>query len=283
MPTHSLFSMRPLGGSLMLVAALLMPAAAAHAAITLAVSEGTSGGLDNIGYNAFLKYQALVDILAKATMQPAQIITVPSFAELAAGAKAHRYDFIFARPSNYPAQAMRSDGYQFVATARPDGQCWIVAPKGSPIADLKQTAGRRWVMPQKVSYMARFCAAALRDAGVDMARQSVQYTHSQGAVLSALDHGMADVGGVASYGSGVDKWLMHSGRVIFKSPSQPYFPLVAGPNISARQVQDIQKSLLGLSDSAGGQAALKRMGITGFDTTTRTSLSRLLDWLGAEP
>ena len=258
---------------------LLATCAAARADLTLAVSEGTSGGSRNVGFNTYLKYQVLADQISKATGQQVQVVAVPKFSDLAEGAQSHRYAFIFARPSNYPAEAVLHNGYHFVATAKPEGQCWIVVRKDSPLKTVKDAVGKRWALPKKVSYMSQFCHAALRDQGVALQGQHVDFLDSQGAVLSALDLNLADVGAVASYATGIGEWLQSSGRILFRSKQQPYFPLVAGPGISDAQIRDLQRRLLGLQDTADGRAGLKRMGIDGFDTQTGDRPKALPGWL----
>lgn len=246
--------------------------------LTLAVSEGTSGGLDH--GRVIAKYGGLAEVLSRALRRKVNVVFAREFSTLDAGMKDARFDFVFARPSDYPARGMRDNGYRYVATAVPDGQCLVVVPKESPLKSLAEAKGRRWVLPEQVSYMSRFCTAELRDRGILVANENVKFVREQAAVTFFLENHFADVGAVASY-SGPGRTLDKSGhRVLHASVRQPYFPLVAASRITPEQVRAVQAELLGLSGSEPGKELLKTIGVAGFDTQTEPRLRALLDWLG---
>jgi phosphonate transport system substrate-binding protein len=246
--------------------------------LILGVSEGTSGGLDHA--RVIAKYGGMASVLGKALNRRVAVVFVREFAMLDEGIKRGTLDLVFARPSDYPARAMRDNGYQFVASASPDGQCLVIVAKDSPIKALADTRDTRWVAPEPVSYMARFCAAELRDRGVQIASDRLRRVREQGAVPFYLDNKFADVGVVASYSS-VAKSLEKSGhRVIHTSVSQPYFPLVASRQFSVEQVQAMQRALAALPDSDTGRDLLQMIGVKGFDTTSGDRLRALPRWLG---
>lgn len=246
--------------------------------LVLGVSEGTSGGIDHA--EAMAKYEGLADTLGRALNQRVRVVLVREFAQLDQGMRSERLDFVFARPTDYPARGVRDHGYRFLASGKPEGQCLIVVPAASPARRLAQLKGQRWVLPEQASYMARFCTAELRDQGIAVAREQVQYVREQGAVAYFLNNGFGDAGGVASY-SGVAKTLEKSGlRVLHRSRSQPYFPLIASRRFTAAQVSALQASLARLSDSDPGRALLRRIGIEQFDTSADPRrLHELLAWL----
>jgi phosphonate transport system substrate-binding protein len=101
--------------------------------------------------------------------------------------KAGRFDFVMARPSDYPARGMRNYGYHYVAHAKPDGQCLIVVPKNSTLNTLADAKGKRWVLPEKAAYMTKFCNAELRDQGIDLATEKVTYVREQSTIGSYLE------------------------------------------------------------------------------------------------
>lgn len=246
--------------------------------LTLAVSEGTSGGLDH--GRVLAKYGGLAEVLGRVLKRKVNVVFAREFSTLDEGMRTARFDFVFARPSDYPARGMRDNGYRFVATAVPDGQCLVVVPKESPLQSLAEAKGRRWVLPEQVSYMSRFCTAELRDRGILVANENVKYVREQAAVTFFLENKFADVGAVASY-SGPGKTLEKSGhRVLHASVKQPYFPLVAGPRITPEQVRAIQAELSSLGASDAGKDVLKTIGVAGFDTQTEARLRALLGWLG---
>lgn len=263
------------------VAVALLAAGAqaqAQTTLTLGVSEGTSGGLDHS--RVVSKYGGLADAIGRAIKRKVQVVFVREFASLDEGVRSGRLDLVLARPSDYPARAMRDHGYQFVASAEPDGHCLIITRKDSPLKSLPQGKGLRWVLPEQISYMSKFCSAELRDQGITVAREKVQYVREQAAVTFYLEHKFADIGAIASY-SGPAKSLEKSGlRVLHKSGAQPYFPLVAGKRVSPDQVRAIQAELTALPLSDSGRDVLKTVGIQSFDTGSRERLGALLAWLG---
>lgn len=257
-------------------------AAAVHAQQTeliLGVSEGTSGGLDH--GRVIAKYSGLADALGQALKRKVRVVFAREFIALDEGIRSARFDLVFARPSDYPARAVRDHGYRYVASAIPDGQCWIVVAKDSPLQSLAQAKGQRWVMPEQVSYMSKFCTAELRDRGIKLSAERVQYVREQGAVPFYLENKFAEVGAIASY-SGPAKTLEKSGhRVLHKSVSQPYFPLVASARFTPDQVAAMQAELGALARTEAGREVLKTIGVQSFDITSGERLRALLGWLGA--
>lgn len=259
--------------------ALLLCAGPAQARdLILAISEGTSGGTDHA--RVIAKYQGLADALGKSINQKVNVVFIREFSALEEGLKERRFALAMARPSDFPARGLRDYGYQYVASAQPDGQCLIVVPKESAYKTLADIRGKRLVLPEPAAYMAKFCASALRDEGIDIAKENVQRVREQGAVPFYLTNKFADVGGVASY-SGVAKSLDKSGhRVLHTSVSQPYFPLIVDREFGPAQIDAMQKALRALPDTEAGQAVLKSVGVQGFDTSTEKRLRELLAWLG---
>lgn len=266
-----------LGG--LCLAALLghAPTAQAQTQLVLAISEGTSGGLDH--GRVIAKYQDLANVIGGALRTKVSVVFAREFATLEKGMKNGSFDFVMARPSDYPARGMRDDGYHYVSSAKPEGQCLIIVPQASPIKSLADARGKRFVMPERVSYMARFCRAELRDRGIDLDKENVQYVREQAAVPFYMSNNFADVGAVASY-SGPAKKLDKDGfRVLHASVTQPYFPLVAHGRFKPEQIRAIQKELDALPDKPGGPEMLQRIGIAAFDTGTETRMKELLAWL----
>jgi ABC-type phosphate/phosphonate transport system substrate-binding protein len=245
--------------------------------LVLGVSEGTSGGLD--AAQVIAKYQGLADVIGKSIKQKVQVVFAREFASLEDGMKTGRFDFVFARPSDYPARGLRDYGYHYVASAKPDGQCFIVVKKDSPIKTLDDAKGKRFVIPEQISYMSKFCHAELRDHGILLETQKTQYVREQGAVAFYLQNGFGDVGGLASY-SGVSKdWVKDGNVIIHKSVTQPYFPLIANKKMTDLQIAAVQRALKAMPNEAEGQAVLKTVGVKEFDTGSEQKLRDLLKWL----
>ncbi|HMS25861.1 MAG TPA: PhnD/SsuA/transferrin family substrate-binding protein [Burkholderiaceae bacterium] len=250
-------------------------------ALLLAISEGTSGGLD--AAQVIAKYKDVGDAISRGMRSSVNVVFVRDFATLEEGLKTNRYAFVMARPSDYPARAMRDSGYNYVANAKPDGQCYIVVKKDSPLKTLADIKGKKIALPEKVAYMSKFCAAELRSQGIDLDKEkNVTYVKEQAAVTFYLDNKFADAGAVASY-SGVGKnWEKNGDRILHKSIAQPYFPLVAYNKINTAQIVAVQRELLALSNSETGKEVLKRIGINAFDATGEAKLRALPQWLEQE-
>lgn len=261
---------------LALAFACCLPAQAAD--LVMAVSEGTSGGLDHA--QVIIKYQGLADVVGRSIHRKVNVVFAREFAQLEEGMKSRRFDFVIARPSDYPARGVKLYGYNYLASARPDGQCFVIAGKDSGIKQVADLKGRRIVMPEQASYMSKFCRAELRDRGIDLEKEKVQYVREQGAVAFYIDNGFADAGGVASYSGVAKKWTRDGRAIVHKSRAQPYFPLIAGPAIGEPQRAEIRKVLAAMTQSPADQAVLKTIGIEAFDTESGARLASLLDWLG---
>ncbi|QTD44890.1 phosphate/phosphite/phosphonate ABC transporter substrate-binding protein [Ottowia testudinis] len=246
--------------------------------LLLGVSEGTSGGTDHA--RVILKYGGLAKALGGALKADVHVVFVREFAQLEDGMKTGRLDLAMARPSDFPARGLRDYGYQYVATAKPDGQCFIVVPKGSPIKSLDQVKGQKIAMPEKVSYMSKFCAAELRHNGIDADKQAVTYVREQEAVIFYITNGFTQAGAIASYSGAARKWIKDGGQILHKSVTQPYFPMIAKKDFTKAEIAAMQKALSELSQSPDGEAVLKSIGITGFDITNEAKLRQLLNWLG---
>ena len=79
--------------------------------LIMGVSEGTSGGLDHA--QVIAKYQGLADVVGRAIKQKVNVVFAREFSALEEGMKTGRYDFVIARPSDYPARGLRDYGYRY--------------------------------------------------------------------------------------------------------------------------------------------------------------------------
>ena len=225
------------------------------------------------------KYQGLAEVMGRAIKAKVSVVFVREFKQLEEGMQSGRFDFVMARPSDYPARGMRDYGYSYIASTKPDGQCLIIVPKGSELKSIQEVKGKRIALPEQIAYMSRFCVAALRDQGIQVGQENVQFVREQAAVGFYLDNKFADVGGVASYSGIAKKWEKDGNRILYKSVAQPYFPLVAHKRIKPDQLRAIQAELLALPDSEAGKDVLKRIGIEQFDTSSEPRMRELLKWL----
>mgnify|MGYP000137796261 CR=1 FL=1 len=266
------------------LAALLATGAFAQTApagLLFAVSEGTSGGGAAVTDEQMAtKYKPVVEVMERVLGQKVTVRYVRDFRQLEDGMKTARFDLVMARPSDYPARGLRDHGYHAVTTTQPDGHCLLVVKDDSPFKTLAELKGKRFILPEQVAYMTKFCLAELRDQGLAPDAGQVTFVREQGAIPFAIKNGLSHIGGIASY-SGVAGRLEKEGlRVLHKSRPQPYLPLIAGARLPADKVQQLGTELVALSKTEQGGKALAALGLRGFDTNSQQRLLDLLDWLG---
>lgn len=246
--------------------------------LLLSISEGSSSGaLDHAHYAA--KYQGLADVLSRALKTKVSLAVTRDLEQMQDNIRAGRADLVMFRSSDFMARAMRDYGYSYVSTAKPDGQCVVIVPKGSPLKALADIKGKRIAMPDKSTYMSRFCTADFKTQGISLDKENVQYMREQSAIGVYLDNKLADVGAVASYSKLAAKWEKDGNRILYKSVAQPYFPLVASKKIRPEQIKAIQTELLALPGSESGRELLKRLEMEGFDITSEARLRELPKWI----
>ncbi len=256
-------------------------AQAPAAGLVFAVSEGTSGGGAGVtDAQMATKYKPVVEVLERVLGQPVGVKYVRDFRLLEDGMKAARFDLVMARPSDYPSRGLRDYGYNAITTTQPDGHCLLVVKEDSPLKTLADLKGKRFILPEQVAYMTKFCMAELRQQGMPLSPNQVHFVREQAAIPFALQNNLSHVGGIASY-SGVARRLEKEGlRVIHQSRPQPYLPLIAGARIPVEKTQELGAELAALARTEHGGKALAAIGLKGFDTGSQQRLLDLLDWLG---
>lgn len=250
----------------------------AQEVLVLGVTEGTAGGADAAAAAA-QKYAELAAMIGKVLDRRISLEYVRKLAALDEGMKARRFDIVLARPTDYLARAIRDYGYQFVATAEPAIHCELMVPKTSSLKSVKELRDKYFILPQERAYITNFCLAALRDEGIRLDKNNMYFVGDQDAILFGLDHGMADVGGVATNTKAFRNLKAAGYRVLYESIPQPFFPVIAAPSIDAQSVRKLQRLLTGLGGTSEGRDELERIGIAGFVTTEEQRLRELLTWL----
>lgn len=260
-----------------IVLGLAMPLVHAADPWIFALSEGTSGNVDSATITA--KYEPLVKVLEAATGHDINLVIAREFTRLEQDMKSGRYDFVMARPSDYPARAIRDYGYKLVSTTKPDGRCIIIAPQDSSYKSLKDVANKRFAFSEQASYTSKFCMAELRDQGIVVDKTMVQHMREQDGVGFAVTQKIADVGGVASYSALGTSWEKSGGKVLHQSAPRPYFPLIASSKVAPADVAKIQAALQQLEKTEPGLKLLASLGVKGFNVETEKRLLDLLKWL----
>lgn len=245
----------------------------------IAISEGTSGTQSSL--EVMSRYEDLVAYIGRAVNRKLRFFLARDFEMLEDGIRRNAYPLVLARPSDYPARAVRDHGYQLVTTVRGGGYIRFIVPGDSPLKGVQDLRGRRIAFPEGISYAARVATATLRDNGIDIRQEkSVQYFRDQAAIGFTLESKLADVGAVMSY-SGVGRdWEKKGGKVLLDGPKQPYMPMVASPRVAVQDIVALRGALVTLDQSASGRTILQRVGVPGFESRDARDLHALLNWLG---
>ena len=60
---------------------------------------------------------------------------------------------------------MRDYGYSYIASTKPDGQCFVIVPKGSALKTIDEVKGKRIALPEQIAYMrAKSCRWSARSS-----------------------------------------------------------------------------------------------------------------------
>jgi ABC-type phosphate/phosphonate transport system substrate-binding protein len=194
--------------------------------------------------------------------------------------RAGAYDFVLARPSDYPARGVRDYGYRLVVTTQPEGHVVFIVGKDSPLKTIADVRGKHLALPEQAAYMGRVASATLRDQGIDVKAEKASFHRDQEVIGYAVENGLAEVGAVASYSRVAREWEKKGGRFLFRGPSKPFMPLVAGKALTEQDVAKLRAALLAMDKSEDGKAILKRVGVKGFEQRDTQDLLDLLKWLG---
>lgn len=251
-------------------------AALAEEPLMLGVVEGVAEQMSMSEIQT--KYKGLADHLGNVLNRKVKLESTQSFRSAERNLKNKRYDFVFIRPSNVAAKAMRDDKYQLVAAAKnPDFAANFIVKKDSPIKAIEDLRGKRVSMPEESSLMAQVGRSTMRDAKMNPDKESVQYARLQETVLTMVDQGLADVGVVAP--AQAKEWEKRGGVVAFKSRKLPFWSLLASSNVSAGDIEKAQKALVALDGPDDTKRVLQPMTIKGFAVASAQDYLDLLKWV----
>lgn len=224
------------------------------------------------------KYKGLADHLSTVLNKKVKLESTQSFRSAERNLKNKRYDFVFIRPSNVAAKAMRDDKYQLVAAAKnAEFAANFIVKKDSPIKSVADLRGKRVAMPEESSLMAQVGRAMMREGKLDPDKESVQYARLQETVLTLVEQGHADAGVVAT--GQLKEWAKRGGSVAFKSKALPFWSMIASPNVSPSDVEKAQKALIALEGSDDAKRVLQPMTVKAFATASAQEYLDLLKWV----
>lgn len=204
--------------------------------------------------------------------RPLQFVTSSSFTEFMATVARRHYDIIYLNPMLY--SRARQYGYRAIVkvASEPFTGILVVRKKG-PVQALSADSlpeGLRIGFPDPGAYAATVMVREyLQSIGIDVDRQlQVQYFGSQDSALLALHNGLVDITGTwrPSLRS-MPRAVRDDLRVIAETPSQPQMPIAVRDDLPTEVIEQLQQALVGLAESAEGEAVVRQLGFKrGFET-----------------
>jgi phosphonate transport system substrate-binding protein len=264
--------------------ALLVFAAPGWAApatgLLFGVNEGTSSSTDAIFRKD--KYAELTAYLSQAVGARVKTETSNVLPILVRNLGQQRYDLLLVRPSHISARAMRDQGYRLLVAARGDARLHFIVRGNSPLKSVKELHGRFLVLPDELAYPTALGLAALRDAGVDVKSERIQYMNRQEAVGYAVQQGLADAGVVISYSKVARNWEKEGGRFLYTRDKLPYWSIIVSSKVSHATTEKLRQAFLDLGKTPKGQAILKQIGVEGFVPGDQQAYLDMLNWVEGE-
>lgn len=261
-----------------LLVALALGSTAA-CALVFAVNEGVTYRVSNDEIRA--KYAGITADLSRILRQPVTVEPIGDYPSLRKGLAAKDFDLAFVHPAHLAALAVRDSGYRVLAVTKgfQNYTANFLVRADSPyqtLADLKDaTLGA----PDEDSITAWMVRATLRDAHGGPRSVRYFYTRYQDAVPFFVDNYLTKAGATAS-GSVIKAWVAKGGRVVGKSKPVPIKHMLAGPSLSAEQVQRVREYLLTLDSSEEGRKKLEAVKYEGFAPYSDDALLAIGKWLG---
>jgi ABC-type phosphate/phosphonate transport system substrate-binding protein len=121
--------------------------------------------------------------------------------------------------------------------------------------------------------------ATLRDAQLDPKAMNLSYTRYQDAIPFGVENKLTQAGATAA-NSIVKTWQAGGGKLLAQSKPVPIKHIIAGPSLSAEQVEKVREYLVSLDTTDEGKKKLEPSKYTGFERYDEASLMAIGTWLG---
>ena len=261
------------------LAGLLLAGAASAQALVLAVNEGVTYQV--VKEDMAARYAGIAAGLSKILKQPVTVEPVLDYPSLRRGLADKRFDLAIVHPAHLSIEAMKYSGYHLVAVVRgyQTYQAQFLIRADSPLQSLADLKGHKLGAPDTDSITSVMMRATLRDAGLSEGDIQVFYTRYQDAVPFFVDNNLTQSGATAS-SAVIKAWTAKGGRILAKSKAVPIKQVIAAPQISPAQLEQIRDYLLKLDSSEEGRKHLEATRYKGFDRYDEAALLGLAGWLG---
>jgi phosphonate transport system substrate-binding protein len=258
---------------------LLLALAPAAQALVFAVNEGVSYRVPIEEIRG--RYAAIAADLSKILKQPVSIEPVGDYPSLRKGLAAKTYDLAMVHPAHLSIQAIKDSGYKLVVVTKGFQKytASFLVKADSPLKSLAELKGLKLGAPDEDSITAWMVRATLRDANVDPKGMAVTYTRYQDAVPFFVDNNLTTAGATASNAL-VKAWQAKGGKVLAQSKPVPIKHIIAGPSLTAEQIDKVRDYLVGLDSSDEGKKKLEPIKYTGFERYDEAEILKIGTWLG---
>lgn len=251
----------------------------AACALVFAVNEGVTYRVSNDEIRA--KYAGITSDLSKILRQPVTVEPISDYPTLRRGLAAKEFDLAFVHPAHLAALAVRDSGYRVLAITKgfQNYTANFLVRADSPLKTLADLKDASLGAPDEDSITAWMVRATIRDVLGNALAVKYVYTRYQDAVPFFVEYYLTKAGATAS-GSVIKAFLAKGGRVIGKSRPVPIKHMIAGPSLTAEQVQRVRDYLLTLDGNEEGRKKLEAVKYEGFAPYSDDALLAIGKWLG---
>jgi phosphonate transport system substrate-binding protein len=260
-------------------AVLLLAVAPWAQALVFAVNEGVSYRVPLEEIRG--RYAAITADLSKLLKQPVTIEPVGDYPSLRKGLAAKSYDLAMVHPAHLSIVAIKESGYKLVVVTKgyQKYQASFLVRADSPLKTLADLKGLKLGAPDEDSITAWMVRATLRDAQVDPKALAITYTRYQDAVPFFVENSLTSAGATASNAL-VKAWQAKGGKVLAQSKPVPIKHIIAGPSLSAEQIDKVREYLIALDSTDEGKKKLEPSKYSGFERYDEAALLAIGTWLG---
>ncbi len=248
-------------------------------AFVFAVNEGVTYRVTDEEIRA--RYVAISTDLSKLLNQTVRVEPVASYPILRKGLADKAYDLALVHPMHISAIAIKNSGYKLVATTKGFEKytASFLVRADSPMKSVADLKGMRLGAPDEDSITSWMVRATVRDALGKPDAVAYTYTRYQDAVPFFVEHTLTHSGATAS-NAVVKKWEAGGGKVLFKSKSVPIKNVIAGPGMSASDVEKVRDYFLALDTTEAGRKKLEPLKVQGYAAYDAAAFMALGAWLG---
>lgn len=219
-------------------------------------------------------YSSLAQYLGDKLDRPVELVQRRTYAEVNELVETNAVDMAFVCTSAY-VDGSDHFGMKLLAAPEINGesvyQSVLIVPANNPAREMADLRGKVFAFTDPMSFSGRVYPTSLvRQLGDEPETffGRIFFTYSHDRAIEAVAAGVADGAGVDSlvldYAFKRNPTLQQKVRVIHRSPEFGIPPLVAPPDLSPQELDQLQKLLLGMDKDPEGRIILQGLGIDRF-------------------